>query len=300
MSVRRVLKRLVFSLVPLMLFLATLEGALRIAPDVLAWERRLTTKLAPDAQLYLVTMGDSVTAGANLPAGESWPDQLESLAHAEGIRGLDVVNVASNGNRYNNVEEYQLPAIGRLPKGAGLVVTVLVGHNDFSFWPSASDVLSRRPHDFRAKHDNLRLFNVLLWRLGKDPGYESPLPEVETWIAGELTKIRDEVVAHHGTLYVLSYALPNPVFRKPPSEGERNDLTLYRGCAHEMNRMTMHAAEHLGIATVDLEYDLAIPKDYDPDFWMDRVHFTAKGSRVLAEHMLTRLQRDGAIPAHGD
>jgi lysophospholipase L1-like esterase len=297
MNVRRALKRILFSLVPLGVFLLLLEGALRVAPDLVAWERRETLKLAPGAQMYVVTMGDSVTAGANLNPGESWPDQLEALAHAEGLTGVDVVNVASNGHQYRDVEAFQVTSIAQVPKGAPVIATLLVGHNDLSFWPAASEILTNRKHDFSAPKEGFRILQVLQWGSGGDVSYTSPLPEAEAWISKQLAQVLAGVKAHGGTLYVLSYAVPNPTPVKPMTDAEKQDLELYRGCIHDMNRMTLHAASVLGARTVDLEYELPIPRNYDPDFWLDRVHYTAKGSKALAQFMLDRFQKDAALPA---
>ena len=290
---RTLARKVLFAPLPLLALLVLVELALRAAPDAIAAYSRLTTRLRPDATTYIVTMGDSVTAGSRLAEGASWPAQLRGLYRAEGQSSVEVVNTAISGSRMRDIEGRQVRWLENVPAGSNLVVLLLATHNDFSQWMSATEYMAKSGAGTGVgEESNLRVFNVVQWLFAGSRAHASLDASAETWLVRELTTMKAAVAERGGTLYVLTYAIPGPAESLPMrlTLGEYDD---YRSYAHRTNRMLVRAAYAVGARTMDLEAELPVPVTFDPDFWIDTVHFTEKGSAAVAKHVREELREDG-------
>lgn len=296
-------RRLLFTTIPLLGTLVLVEVALRAAPLIFQAWRRATFDVEAGATTYVFTLGDSVTAGSGLQPGEAWPDQMGRKLRETGDFRTAVANVANSGERLVDMRVNQTPMLDRLPKGAGLVVTLLAHHNDFAAWPDVMGKLSLNANNGSKSSSgglNLRLFNVVLWRLGEEPAHVAARDEARDWLAYELRYMDDQVRARGGVLYVLNYAMAGRLVGFPPDDPRVKTLEAKRESTLFLNALTFEVAEALGIQTIDLQGELDLPETWDDSIWRDEIHYTAKGSDLVAQHVLARLRKDGVLPEPGD
>ena len=168
-------RRLLYSLVTLLAFLALLEGVLALLP--LVWTRAVQPEEAGVGQTILF-VGDSVTLGEGLGFGRAWPEQLDDQLEARGLADIAVYNYAregATGGRIDRrVEEHLLRLRhGGEDDGPGPVVLLMLGHNDFVWWVSRKrargDIRSKlrdntqRSSDVSATSPTLRLLRIVRW-----------------------------------------------------------------------------------------------------------------------------------------
>jgi len=259
-------RRIAFSAIPLVLLLVAAEGGLRAWPKVQRWVRQATFTLDPDAANYIVTMGDSVTTGIDGSTG--WPSELGALLRENGDNRTSVVNIANRGQRLVDLRRTQLTYLERVPRDARLTVTLLACFNDFQAWPGMQEVLthfgeSASPEEPR-RGPNLRLLNVVLWRLGTRRTSADPSPEAATWIAWELAQIRDAVRARGGTFYVLTYAFPGPL--QDPGQEFSRVLEASNARTLAIDQILREVSRDLSLPLIDLQYDLLVSPTWDPTF----------------------------------
>ncbi len=180
---RKILKRFIFILIALALFLVLFEAALQLAGVFLA--RLRESPIRPGAKV-IVCIGDSNTYGLYVKAEEAYPAQLERLLQKDG-KNYQALNLGAPGQNSSEILE-ALPGIFKKYHPAALVVMVGVNNR----W----NVAGQNEDRFRKFWYNLKLYKLasLLYYQG--------LKKDSNWVV----RRRDtgEIMVHRGRDYLVT------------------------------------------------------------------------------------------------
>ena len=294
--------------------LALLEGALRLAASVAPALLGRAVATTDPSRVRIACVGDSHVYGAFVPAVAAFPEQLDRILHRRGI-AADVYNFGIPGENSYQVRT-RLPRI--LERVRPQVVVVLVGHNNY--W-NLSERQATTPaatwtwtwHDLRL----VRLLHVLRVSLrdgaaaarrpelrtveeGKDGqrlvlDLGDGLERVDMWRgAGELgpdevERVTDEdlraIVASVRAAGAVPVLLGYPVVLRPERVAVQRALDRVAGAMDVLCLDSMWVTARLQQRHVD-------------GLFFPDLHPTARFYRVMAWKLGRQLVRRGLVPPH--
>lgn len=259
-------RRALYSGLVFALFLLVFEGVLALVPTLYGEDME-----PPDGD-FVLCIGDSVTAGVGLGAGQSWPERLEERLSA---RGVPVLRRAVPGARIPFLSNEALESLEELPSDATPVVLVLLGHNDeVRIEPGAGTLLRKNRFEQRGESTSgwkgPRILRLVRWA-GSDGSIERAGADWlrEAW-ALHLPPLVEAVEARGGEVLLLSYLVPGtPTVL---SEDEAAVVDEVRSAQAVVNASIRHAARGQGLGLIDLEALIEVGDEWNSDQWIDHIH----------------------------
>ncbi|MFT5682571.1 MAG: hypothetical protein ACI8RZ_003493 [Myxococcota bacterium] len=290
-------RRILYSGVVFVCFLLMLEGALALIP-VLAVDNH-SAELAEGAAGTVVCVGDSVTAGVGVPAGQSWPDHL-SLNLAR--HNIAVIRSATPGAQVRDGLTQATELVETLPDDARPVVLVMLGHNDALRWePGARRGFERHRREAVAGEATEtapwqpRIVRVLrwVWTAASDEG-PSIRDDALASLPSALAPLRVATEARGGQVVLMTYLVPGhpPDGLDPALSGVIASARLAQAGVNASIRRT--AADE-ALALIDLEDSVAVGAVWDLADFVDHIHLSSDSNARVADVVHRRLKRSGAL-----
>ncbi len=291
-------RRILYSGVVFAIFLLLLEGVLALIP--LAAVDNDGAALAVGAAGTVVCVGDSVTAGVGVPAGQSWPDHLSlQLARSQ----IALLRSATPGARIGDGLAAATALVDELPDDARPVVLVMLGHNDALRWdPGARRGFERHRREAEpgepvsTRSWQPRILRVLLWGYG---ALTAAGPEVRedalSALPAAIAPLRRAAEARGGQVVLMTYLVPG----RPPADLDpalAEVISAARLAQAGVNAEIRLTAAEEGLALIDLESAVEVGAVWDLADFVDHIHLSAQSSARVAEVVLRRLRRAGALP----
>lgn len=302
-EVSLLLRRLAWSALVSATLLLLVEGVLTALPGSTAWMRRARVEVDPGSTTTFLCMGGSVTYGQSLPPESAWPGQLATRMKQAGWAHAQVLNAADPGAKVGALHD-QLAWVEKAPKGSRVVVLLMIGHNDFTYWGSGRPVrgfgYGPIQVDFGAEGWEPKIYTVLRWATGAPRRYASPFPDDERWFAAKIADVQARLTAVGAELQLLTYPLPGVA---PPEQDLVRGISINQTRQHQhgVNDMILHVGESLGIPTIDVANEVHLPDVWTPVYWFDVIHLTREGSaevaRVVADALGVSQPSLGAPPS---
>ena len=281
-------------------FVLLLEGVLTVYPRLSHAVR--DASVAPES-LAIACIGDSVTYGDGLQPGQAWPEQLGAALSDRGLP-VSVHNLGTQGQTSHALRGRGGTFIKRLPAESTPVVLVMMGHNDFLFWPVT------RPdgqHAFEQTPDAAsevrrgwepRLLRISRWIAGALAG-EVPVVNLAqrqlTTFTNNLQRLKERVDAREGRLYLMTYAIPGAP--TPDMPDHRRDVLLATQTGQaEINTAIRQIAAAADVAVIDIEQQVPMRDPWSPAEMLDHIHLTTSTSGAVADEVRRRLVTDGVLP----
>ena len=292
-------RKILYSAVMLVVAVLLLEGGLALVPALMV--RRDAAADAGEGDV-VVCVGDSVTAGVGIAPGQSWPDHL-SLQLLR--RGTPLLREATPGAGVVEATQRARALLAELPPTSRPIVLVMIGHNDALRWePGARQGFEayrrtagegaavQRRQPWRGP----RLLRILRWGLGaaRAQGPQVAVEGLLARMAQELSGLSDDVIAHQGRLFLLTYLVPGP----PPAGLDpalAGVVQASRLAQAEVNASLRHAAAVLPSGLIDLERTVPVGAQWDVQEFVDHIHLSATTSARAAAAVLAALEESGAI-----
>jgi HEAT repeat protein/lysophospholipase L1-like esterase len=241
--------------------------------------RDRTHPLEKPARTYrLVGLGDSVTLGYGFARSEAWPQALQAMVDARGP-GVEVFNVALVGWSTRQ-ERYAYERIARRYRPDAVVLALAL--NDIE---DLQNNLSRPPRLLVELFQRSALVRRLMDVEGREIRSVEELfvqPETAKVASGfrrlfaEIRALADAVHRDGATLVVMVFPDADQVGPHPPPPAPQERIGAF--------------LRSEGLPFID-----ALPalREVGPSGFMDRIHFTPRGSARVAEEVL----QSAAIPA---
>lgn len=292
-------RKLLYTTVTTAFFLLLLEGALAMLPAAFTARRApADAPLSPTGTVLCV--GDSVTAGVGVPAGQAWPDHLgRSLLRHD----IALQREALPGAGVDFAAGAPLQRLSLMPDDAAPTVLVMLGHNDMVRWaPGARWTFQAIQNDGgvptaggeAARWRGLRLVRAARWMWLVAAGSGPQVSEVDAEalsarMVSVYTPLRDAAAARRGQLVLLTYLVPGV-----PPEGLREDaaavLRSARAAQLTVNRAIRAAGDALGVEVIDLAEAVEVEEVWRQSAFVDHIHPSAKSSARAAAVLYERVR----------
>ena len=291
-------KKLGFSFLTTIVFLVALELILSFVPSWMGARQEGTYDHITSGGSALVALGDSVTFGYGVEAGESWPEQLYQQL---GQRGTDisVYNRAVSGMDSNEMLQRERHTLNKISsEGKRPIALVMIGHNDlvsvgYRNWsvPESTDTaqpLIQPP----------RLVRVFRWMLKH---FEPTLKtgevnqQAQMLLEKNLTSLNSLMQKLNGGMYILTYLIPGEANEDMAPEQKRL-LEQGRLYQKQTNTVLRSISSKEGIPLIDLEFQVDVPPNWDASWFMDHVHPYSKGHTQIAQSVRKHLCSYGELP----
>ncbi|MDG1478638.1 MAG: GDSL-type esterase/lipase family protein [Myxococcota bacterium] len=290
-------RRIIYSGVMFVAFLALAEVVLTIIPTLAV--SNSTAGLAEETAGTVVCVGDSVTAGVGVPAGQAWPDHLSlNLARHD----VSVLRAATPGAQVRDGIAQATQLVTALPEDARPVVLVMLGHNDALRWdPGARRGFERHrraaePGDARtAAAWQPRIVRVArwVWTALADTG---PFVRDDALAAlpAVLAPLQAAAADRGGQVVLMTYLVPGqPPDGLDPALAEV--ISAARRAQAGVNAEIRRTAADEGLALIDLEDIVSVGAVWDLADFVDHIHLSSDSSVRVADVVYRRLKRSGAL-----
>lgn len=149
-------KRLIVFFLGIVIIFFVLEIALRVVGVYYINLSEADNKIDPDAEVTILSIGDSVTFGIGASQGMSYPDQLERMLNATGVEIK--YTVINRGRPAQNTAQLLTRLEGQLKKFTPDIVTILIGAQNQANYFGYQEYLSRQ----RKNNQNIfyRIHNI--------------------------------------------------------------------------------------------------------------------------------------------
>ncbi len=296
-------RRVLYTSFVLALFLVLLEAVLAVAPALLT----PSEDTLGDAEVELVCVGDSVTAGSGVSHEQTWPSILAAQLGERGVERVHVSNISDLGAGGGILHGRAQPAISHLSSDSRPLVLVMLGHNDFVWWgeEGAKGIRGRlRDNAGRMQSGDLpswqpRILRVLRWSLGT-ARREVPIEHLDASLLAmfeqDLRDTRDLVLGHGGSMYLLTYLVPGEPTPDMDSYAAQVIAATHRG-QPAVNGTLRNIAHRQEIPLIDLEAIARTPPSWDPAWFVDHIHLNEHGAGVVATAVRRYLALAGELPA---
>jgi lysophospholipase L1-like esterase len=290
-------RRILYSGVMFVAFLALVEVVLAAIP--LLAVKNSTAGLAAGAAGTVVCVGDSVTAGVGVPAGQAWPDHL-SLNLAR--HGVSVLRAATPGAQVRDGVAQATQLVAALPEDARPVVLVMLGHNDALRWdPGARRGFERHRREAEPGDSSIeaswqpRIVRVArwVWTALADTG-PSVRDDALAALSASLEPLQAAAADRGGQVVLMTYLVPGqPPDGLDPALSEV--ITAARRAQAGVNAAIRRTAADNGLALIDLEDAVAVGTVWDVADFVDHIHLSSDSSVRVADVVYRRLRDSGTL-----
>lgn len=279
--------------------LALVELGLGVVPYI--WARMQWEPPPEGAQIWLIFVGDSVTAGYGLDDRNfAFPGVIRDDLVARGESTYGVYSLARDGSDCMAVSEQVDDALNNTPRDVKPIVLAMVGHNDLTHWAQRSN-LAMKPTEVREGPQNsgggLRLFRLFRW-FESALREEVPVAEVlsgwERNFESTMGQLKRRVEAADGRFIMMTYLVPGP------AEGADRRTTVIidatRRVQFDVNDAIRRTARSQQVELVDVA-TADDPVKYDSAVFLDTIHLTLEGHRRVGRFVRDQLAMIGVLPA---
>lgn len=270
--------------------LVSVELALAWVPHWIAW--RFEAPATGDAAA-LILLGDSVTFGFGVRAGEGWGARLPAALAERGFASVKVQNLAQAATGTQN-------AVATVSdRGTdGATYLAMTGHNDFVRWNNVINThqaVAQGGLPAAAVPWIPRVFR-LGWYVLEGRSVQATLDPAS--VAAFHTSVRRllEAVQHRGgRLVLLTYAVPGPPGPNPPTDPVA--MAVVRDGQLAINRLLRTEAAAAHIPLIDVEAAVPASATWSSAEYLDVIHPTAATHARIADAVATAIVAEGIVPA---
>lgn len=283
--------RLIAVTLAALLTLGVVEIGLRLYPWIYLRSRAQPLTLPGEGGRLIYVVGDSIPAGYKVQVEQAWPAQLGAVLSPRANPRYEVYNAAQPGASVVGVLGQQLSALDQVTPGTSIIGVLQVGHNDVFHLAKVGQAVEARGEDPSELDGQMKLTRLLRAFDERKRRWAAPAEisdEGRQSYAADVAQVCQAFQSRGGTCILATYPLCGVVSDQLPHDRATgyNRLRAAQVVANQLIRWT---GTSLGLAVLDFEYLVEIPRDWSLETCNDAVHPSVAVHRRMGEAVATTL-----------